>query len=236
MTQYKGVGQLFDKGAADYDDLRRQLIPCFDEFYGTALGLVEDDLKKTNNDPPLIVDLGSGSGLLAEHILESQPHCRALLIDLSEEMLKKARIRFAGNAWVKYRVADYTDQSLVEPGSAQAVVSGLSIHHLSDEDKQRVFSQAFDWLCPGGIFVNADQVLGATPALEQQYRDIWLSQVSQAGVDQEQLEKALERMKADKMTPLAPQLDWLQKAGFQDFDCAYKNYSFAVLWGRKSAS
>ncbi|MCZ2096583.1 MAG: hypothetical protein LC121_10010 [Anaerolineae bacterium] len=31
------VRQIFDNAAADYDRLRRQLVPNFDDFYGTAL-------------------------------------------------------------------------------------------------------------------------------------------------------------------------------------------------------
>ncbi|MGN7412821.1 hypothetical protein [Paenibacillus sp. SAF-068] len=33
------VKQLFDKVAQNYDVQRKQLIPCFDDFYGMALDL-----------------------------------------------------------------------------------------------------------------------------------------------------------------------------------------------------
>jgi len=44
---------------------------------------------------------------------------------------------------------------------------------------------------------------------------------------------ALERMRADRMSPLAAQLRWLEEVGFRDVDCAYKNYRFAVYSGFK---
>lgn len=31
------IKKVFDAGAQDDDSVRKQLIPCFDEFYGTAL-------------------------------------------------------------------------------------------------------------------------------------------------------------------------------------------------------
>ena len=35
-TKATGVGSIFDPGAESYDRARRQLIPCFDLFYGYA--------------------------------------------------------------------------------------------------------------------------------------------------------------------------------------------------------
>lgn len=32
--------EAFDKNAAEYDQLRRKFIPCFDDFYGMALALL----------------------------------------------------------------------------------------------------------------------------------------------------------------------------------------------------
>ncbi|MEK7248179.1 MAG: hypothetical protein AAB092_06865 [Chloroflexota bacterium] len=35
-TSYRGVKEAFDAAATTYDALRRQLIPCFDDYYGTV--------------------------------------------------------------------------------------------------------------------------------------------------------------------------------------------------------
>ena len=233
MRDYSHVGALFGVGATDYDRHRRQLIPCFDEFYGTAHRLVLQAFSANRRASPVIIDLGAGSGLLSHLLLTGCGDARAILIDLSEDMLARARDRFGEDPRVSYRVADYTDATLVEPGAADAVVSALSIHHLSDDDKRRVYRHAFDWLRPGGIFVNADQVLGATPALERQYRTDWRLQVEESGLSQDQLDLALKRMEADRMATLDDQMGFLRDAGFGERDCAYKNFSFAVFWASK---
>lgn len=234
---YQAVGALFGKGAEDYDAARRVLIPCYDEFYGTARDLVTGALAANGSAigvaNPRLVDLGAGSGLLTAHLLAGRDDMSALLVDLSDDMLDRARRRFAGDSRIAFRVADYTLPDLIGAASVDAVVSALSIHHLSDSDKAAVYRQAHDWLKPGGIFVNADQVLGPTADLENQYRAQWLRQVRARGATEEMLDQALERMRADRMATLADQLGFLRDAGFVEFDCAYKNYSFAVLWGRK---
>ena len=83
---------------ADYDRVRRQLIPCFDYFYGTAVDLVG----KWVRDTPAIVDLGAGSGLLSGMLLDAMPNGHMTLIDLSDEMLTKARAReLAKISWMR---------------------------------------------------------------------------------------------------------------------------------------
>ena len=57
-----------------------------------------------------------------------------------------------------YIVADYTSFEDSEP--YDGVISSLSIHHFEDEAKQALYGRIFQLLKPGGVFVNADQVLG----------------------------------------------------------------------------
>jgi tRNA (cmo5U34)-methyltransferase len=83
------------------------------------------------------------------------------------------------------------------------------------------------------MFINADQVLGSTTEIEKLYRSHWLESVRTLGVSDEELNQAFERMKYDRMAPLSTQLGWLEKAGFQDVDCWYKNFSFAVFGGHR---
>ena len=51
-------------------------------------------------------------------------------------------------------------------GYFDAVVSGYCIHHLPDERKREIYDEIFQRLAPGGVFVHAEHVASATPALE----------------------------------------------------------------------
>ena len=59
MENMNHVRATFDGAAGGYDEQRRKLIPCFDDFYGTAVSLAE-----TRESRPRILDLGAGTGLL----------------------------------------------------------------------------------------------------------------------------------------------------------------------------
>lgn len=221
------VGRLFDAGAPGYDAVRRNLVPCFDAFYASALDIIGE----WAHGAPAVLDLGAGTGLFSAMVAARIPGARLHLVDLSEAMLAEARRRFADApaCGVSFEVRDYAEGGLGGPWDL--VVSALSIHHLADDAKRALFARVFDSLRPGGLFVNADQVLGPTPAAEARYRRLWDEAVLRSGVDRREYERAVERMRHDRCAPLKAQLEWLRAAGFAEVDCAFKQWRFAVYFG-----
>lgn len=223
------VAALFDLGAQQYDRTRRQLLPCFDDLYGTALRLLPTDL-----DQPLrILDIGAGTGLFSALIAARYPHAELTLVDLAADMLAKAAERLQPYA-ERIAIQQLDMIEVRRLGRFDLIVSALAIHHLPDADKQRLFGDIAAMLPAGGRFVHVEQILGPTPAIEQQYQEIWLERVRAAGVDEAVLAAAQERMRYDQTVPLARQLDWLAEAGFQQVNCWYQWYRFVVYSGDKA--
>jgi len=218
---------IFTSHARAYDAMRRGFIPCFDSFYGTALDLV-GGIRRA--EPLRVLDLGAGTGLFAALLLERMPDARITCLDASEGMLDEARIRFAGDARVDFVLADMASTDL--DGPWDVVMSALAIHHLEQDAKKALFARIHNALSPGGLFVNAEQVLGPTPALEERYALRWLADVRAAGVPEDEIEKARQRMSFDRCASVEDQLAWLREAGFRDVDCSFKSWRFAVLNGR----
>jgi tRNA (cmo5U34)-methyltransferase len=234
------IQQAFDQAAQEYDQLRRKLIPCFDDFYGTALSLLPRPTFCGDERPLRVLELGAGTGLLTAMVLEAIPLAEVTLVDLSPQMLAQARQRLAGlEHRIKIVQADYLAEGPSDnladnlAGPFSAVVSALSIHHLEDPDKLRLFAKVHGLLAPGGVFVNADQMLGATPAVQEFHQMWWLKQVTQAGITPAQMSQVRQRMTYDRPATLADQLNWLRQAGFGDVDCHYRHHGFAVYAGRK---
>jgi len=79
----------------------------------------------------------------------------------------------------------------------------------------------------------ADQVAGKNMLFDSLYKYYWRETVSNSGLDREALIQAFERTKLDKLAPLETQLKMLEKAGFNEVDCIYKNMNFVVFGGFK---
>ena len=218
----------FDHISVNYDRQRKQLIPCFEDFYGIALSMI-----KPVSERPTVLDIGAGTGLFSSFLLGKIPDARLTLIDISEKMLNVAKERFQDVSGVEYIVGDYTHYDSFQ--EYDIIISALSIHHLSDQQKYELYKQCYSMLKPNGLFINADQVLGNTQYTDSLFKKHWKSGVENSGLSQEEISSAYERIKLDKEATLSQQLSWLRDIGFSDVDCVYKYYHFAVMLGRKLA-
>lgn len=229
MSTHVPSASTFTQYAHAYDAMRRRLIPCFDGFYGAGLRLIDD--WKTR-DAFRGLDLGAGTGLFSGMILERFPMAKLHLMDASSGMLDQARERFRGNPSVTFGIADMAVCDLAGPWDV--IVSALAIHHLEDAAKQDLFARIAASLKPGGLFVNAEQVLGTTPEAEARYVRFWHADIRAAGVSEDEIAGAAERMAFDRCACVEAQLAWMRDAGLSDVDCSFKSWRFAVLSGRRA--
>jgi tRNA (cmo5U34)-methyltransferase len=212
----------------EYDALRRLIIPSFDLVYQS----VGDAVAMTAPGAPRVLDLGAGTGLVSAVVRDRLPQAHLVLQDRSEGMLGQAKLRFADDDRVDTVISDLEDP--LPEGPFDAVVSGLAIHHLTHEEKRRLFGRIHEVLRPGGVFVNCEQILGPTPAIEAMYhrRHEMLIETTKAF---DEWRAGQERMKFDICADVMAQLDWLREAGFAAVDCLAKDWRFATYAGWKSA-
>lgn len=218
---------VFAEHAQEYHAQRRRIVPCFEEFYGTAVGLLE----LRGGPIERVLDLGAGTGLMSEAVLSRHAAAEMVLVDGAAEMLAQAPARLGGS--VRTIVADMRDP--LPEGPFDAVVSALAIHHLEHPDKQDLYRRIHAALRPGGVFVNAEHVAGPTPWLERTYRRLWREGCLAAGAEEKEILDAEGRMAMDRSTDIATQLGWMGEAGLEDCDCFFKQYHFAVLAGWRAA-
>lgn len=217
---------MFNSEAAGYS--RRRLVPCFDGFYGSAVRALE-----LAEPGPLraVLDLGTGTGALAAMVAEAHPEAQLTLLDGAPAMVEKAAAALGDRA-AACLVQDFA--APLPAGPFDAVVSALAIHHLDDAGKASLYERAFATLRPGGVLVNAEQVLGETPELD---RLLWRWHEREAralGATDEEWAAAVERMSHDRCATLSTNLELLRAAGFTDVSVHFADGRFATFAGRRA--
>lgn len=225
-------------------DYARYFVPERRRQMDIILGLVPE--------PPhgaLLVEIGSGEGLLSLALLERFPACRVLALDGSAEMRAETLAACRDHA-DRLVVADFdlfARDWRVFSDAPHAIVSSLVIHHLSGEEKRQLFNDMADALAPGGAFVIADMLRPASAASLAIAAAGWDEAVRanalaldgdlQAFEEFERLDwnyfRNPERHRRDRPSSLADQLLWLAEAGLGEVDCAWLFAGHAVFGGRK---
>lgn len=142
--------------AAGYDAAAKHIHPHYLELQQLLLDLLPEVI----DHDYLVVDVGGGSGRLAERILQRHDQVRVVVVDQSAAFLEIARRRLApfGDRalCLERRLQDAWDVDL--PVAPTAIVSMSAIHHLVPTEKQSLYRRCASCLAPGGILLNADEV------------------------------------------------------------------------------
>lgn len=216
----------FFDAAPVYDERIVRLIPGYrdqHEHIRSRLAAFDQPVRRA-------LDLGCGTGALAELVLATFPAARVVLFDLTAPMLEQAAARLAAHRdRLTFRQGDFATDDF---GSGyDLVLSGLAIHHLTDADKEQLYRRIFAALEPGGLFLNRDVVRLATPELTRAAEIEWCEFMRGNGEDADHFFALYQR--EDIPATVADQLRWLDAAGFTGTGCGYLHRLGAVFGGRK---
>ena len=144
------MGAFFDLRAAGYDDYLRDEVftsTTFCEFYKAVSAPIE------STDTPLnILDLGCGTGLELEALLERAPNALITGVDLSQNMLELLRARYSDRASQITLVAGSYLTIPLEPQAYDHIISVMANHHLLRGPKRDLYGKIRSALKPGGTY------------------------------------------------------------------------------------
>jgi SAM-dependent methyltransferase len=166
------------------------------------------------------LDLGTGDGDTLALVLAARPNARGIGLDFGDEMLRRARARFADDERVEIRHHDLERELPVDLGVFDLVVSSFAIHHLAPARQRALYGEIYDRLAPGGVFVNAEHVASPTPELHLEF----LAALGRAPHEDDP---------SNQLVPVADHLEWLASCGFVNFECIWKWRELAVVTGVK---
>lgn len=132
----------------EYDATIRRFIPGYDEMLDQTVAAVQATA------PPRTLDLGSGTGALAERLLARMADGVVELWDVDAAMLAVARGRLERYGPRALFVARSFGETFPETG---AIMASLSLHHIRElPAKAELYARAAKALLPGGVLAIAD--------------------------------------------------------------------------------
>lgn len=197
--------------------------------------------------PRRFLDLGCGDGILGRFLLDRFPTAHGVFADFSDPMLQVAVSHLADRDRAVVIKADFSSPAWREPVRNHApfdvVVSGFAIHHQPDPRKQELYTEVFDLLAPGGIFLNLEHVASATEAGTALFDEYFIDHLHRFHQEQEPGRSRHEvaqtfynrpDKKENILAPVVEQCHWLRRIGFADVDCFFKIFELALFGGRKA--
>jgi len=196
----------------------------------------------SNNKGPDILDLGCGDGIITHELLSIDRSIRATLIDGSDDMLQKAKERMRDYPNTLFQKISF--QEILQQGQLNSsynfIVSAQAIHHLSRDEKSKLYEMIYAHLHPNGFFLNIDVIIGPADSLEQWYMQLWKEwmeiEKTAQGIEGEPFNDVISRYKEageNRPDTLEVQINMLKDIGFSNVDCYYKYGIFAIFGGMK---
>ncbi|MEZ4734543.1 MAG: class I SAM-dependent methyltransferase [Caldilineaceae bacterium] len=170
------MAAFFDVRAAGYDDHMRNNVftdTTFSRFYGAIAAQIPETTEALQ-----ILDLGCGTGLEIELLLQRAPHALLTAVDLSAGMLALLAERYQAQ---RNQITLVADSYLTMPLGTQRydyIISAMTIHHLLHEPKRQLYAKIYAALKPGGKYIEGDAV--TTPAREAAFLAEYTRQLEQA--------------------------------------------------------
>ena len=214
------MGAFFDLRAAGYDDHMRDDIfetdTAFRGFYESVsapIGATEAPLR--------ILDLGCGTGLELEALLQRVPNARITGVDQSENMLELLRASYAAHM---SQITLVADSFLTMPLGVRAydhILSVMSMHHVLRDVKRELYRKLHTALKPGGKYIEGDSVIPAE--MEDQFIAEYHEQAAAVPPAPEG------HYHIDVPFSIETQRSLLLEAGFRDFELLWQ-IEFHPVW------
>lgn len=190
------MSAFFTRRLARYEDVH---LGNWGELYAHIADFFDEGLET-------LLDIGCGTGLELEAVYRRFPEARIMGIDLSGDMLARAREKFAGKRFQGIE-ADY----FVHPFPAEAFDAALSfetLHHFPYEKKGKIYEKLFRALKNGGYYIECDYV-----ACCQEEEDLCRERLARARAKSALPEDVF--LHIDTPLTLEHQTELMERAGFR---------------------
>ncbi len=140
----------------DWDRMQTAYLPRREERFGALVEFVAT----RGPSRPCLIDLGTGTGALAERLLRRLPRCSVVAVDYDPVTMRIGR-EVLGDAsgrltWVDADLRSSRWMDALPAHRFDAAVTTTALHWLRAPALSRLFADLHQLIRPGGLFLNGD--------------------------------------------------------------------------------
>lgn len=218
----------FDGEVTDaFDDMLERSIPQYDLMRELCFKL-GSDFTRGDSD---VVDVGCSRGGAMARFADGRPGMetpgRIIGLEVSEPMTEAAERRFIGNEITQIRKHDLRE-GIPEDLDPSLILSVLTVQFTPIEYRQKIVSEMYERLKPGGALILVEKVLGATSKLDALMVENYYRQKREHGYTEEQIQR--KRLSLEGvLVPVTAKWneELLRDAGFSKIDCFWRYLNFS---------
>jgi tRNA (cmo5U34)-methyltransferase len=222
VSNAKGVSSHLQIPLEEYDSRIRTFVPFYEEMLeelGRLVALIGDPR-------PTILDLGIGTGAVAERCLRVRPEARLVGVDADAEILDLARARLHRFESLELITGSFLE---VDIPDADLIVASLSFHHVaSPQEKRKLYRRCRRALGKTGAMLVADCFLPSVDRLALDGMEEWRRHLERSYPPEESVAFLDAWAGEDTYFPLGDEVAWLGQAGFKP-EVVWRRDLFGVL-------
>ena len=195
--------------AKEYDRKIRLTLPFYDDFYQQVIDVANAHFEKKLN----WLDIGCGTGKMAEVALPKLKIEKFAFCDNSTQMIKIAQERFSG------KNTEFFTASIQELGIQQRfdIITAIQVfHYFSQEERLATAEKCYQALEPDGLFISFENFAPYTGAGKKLFLKRWRTYQLSQGKSPSECDKHIQRYGKDYFPiSISEHLNVLRKSGFQ---------------------
>lgn len=218
----KEVQKLIDNGSPfhsnEYDKKIKLTLPYYEDFYKQIIDLI----KIYNTSPLTWLDVGCGTGKMAELALSQANIKKFIFCDSSSEMLNivKERFNLPNTEFLLSTIQELNYQDTFN------IITSIQVnHYLKKEERITTLQNYYNALKPNGIYITFENFAPSTKAITNLYLERWKSYQIAQGKSPLEAQNHITRYNTSYYPlSLSDHLNLLKTVGFKTTEILWLSY------------
>jgi len=197
---------------------------------------------QTNKNLLSILELGSGTGIITDIILNSKKNIQITSIDDDNNAIKVTREKFSDKNNIEFICTDILDYIRNTKETFDIVISAFTIHNFTQNYRNNFYTSIYKVMSQDSLFLNADKYSPDNNSMRnkalqniiKKYFDVF-SKEGEIDLLKYWVLHYIDDQSPDKVMKLTDTLNIMKIKGFENLEYIYKDESkmLAILKARK---